>query len=131
MGSKRALPPSSLSNSIMRVNTSYVENRQTNLTNTATNQINRVSSHAIVSRSHLPAAAKTLKKKAEASVLYHSKHILKLLEEIQENFETLKVEEKNTEDADVKARIDNERMALQDMVEDLLEKVNDLMKKMA
>jgi F0F1-type ATP synthase delta subunit len=62
--------------------------------------------------------------------LYHSKHILKLLEEIQENFETLKVEEKNTEDADVKARIDNERMALQDMVEDLLEKVNDLMKKM-
>jgi F0F1-type ATP synthase delta subunit len=63
--------------------------------------------------------------------LYHSKHILKLLEEIQENFETLKVEEKNTEDADVKARIDNERMALQDMVEDLLEKVNDLMKKMA
>ena len=131
MGSKRALLPSSLSNSIMRVNTSYVENRQTNLTNTATNQINRVASHAIVSKSHLPAAAKNLKKKAEASVLYHSKHILKLLEEIQENFETLKVEEKNTEDADVKARIDNERMALQDMVEDLLEKVNDLMKKMA
>ena len=63
--------------------------------------------------------------------MYHSKHILKLLEEIQENFETLKVEEKNTEDADVKARIDNERMALQDLVEDLLEKVNDLMKKMA
>jgi hypothetical protein len=63
--------------------------------------------------------------------LYHSKHILKLLEEIQENFETLKVEEKNTEDADIKARIDNERMALQDMVEDLLEKVNDLLKKMA
>lgn len=63
--------------------------------------------------------------------MYHSKHIIKLLEEIQENFETLKVEEKNTEDADVKARIDNERMALQDLVEDLLEKVNDLMKKMA
>jgi hypothetical protein len=31
----------------------------------------------------------------------------------------------------VKARIDNERMALQDLVEDLLEKVNDVMKKIA
>ena len=43
-----------------------------------------------------------------------------LLEEIQESFEILEAEEKRTDDADVKARIDNERMALQDLVEDLL-----------
>ena len=63
--------------------------------------------------------------------MYHSKHILKLLEEIQESFEILEAEEKRTQDADVKARIDNERMALQDLVEDLLQKVNDVMDKMA
>ena len=63
--------------------------------------------------------------------MYHSKHIIKLVEEIQENFELLKEEENKTEDSDVKARIDNERMALQDLVEDLLEKINDVMKKMA
>jgi gamma-glutamylcysteine synthetase len=85
----------------------------------------------VVAKSRLPAASKSLQKRAEASVLYHSKHIITLLEEIQENFEILEAEEKRTEDADVKARIDNERMALQDLVEDLLEKLNDVMKKMA
>ncbi len=63
--------------------------------------------------------------------MYHSKHIITLLKQIQESFEILEAEEKRTQDADVKARIDNERMALQDLVEDLLQKVNDVMDKLA
>ena len=63
--------------------------------------------------------------------MYHSKHIITLLEKIQEDFEVLKQEENKTDDADIRARIDNERMALQDFVEDLLEKVNNVMKKIA
>jgi hypothetical protein len=85
----------------------------------------------VVAKSRLPAISKNLKKRAEASVLYHSKHIMTLLEEIQESFEILEAEEKRTDDADVKARIDNERMALQDLVEDLLQKVNAIINKIA
>ena len=93
---------------------------QTNLNISATKLLNRAASQTVVAKSRLPAISKNLKKRAEASVLYHSKHIMTLLEEIQQSFQLLEAEEKRTDDADVKARIDNERMALQDLVEDLL-----------
>ena len=52
-----------------------------------------------------------------------------MIKELKDQFEILEVEEKKSEDADVKARIDNERMALQDLLEELLEKINTVMLK--
>jgi hypothetical protein len=52
-----------------------------------------------------------------------------LINELKDQFEILEAEEKKSEDADVKARIDNERMALQDLLEELLEKINTVMLK--
>jgi hypothetical protein len=52
-----------------------------------------------------------------------------LIKELKDQFEILEAEEKKSEDADVKARIDNERMALQDLLEELLEKINTVMLK--
>ena len=52
-----------------------------------------------------------------------------MIKELKDQFEILEAEEKKSEDADVKARIDNERMALQDLLEELLEKINTVMLK--
>lgn len=52
-----------------------------------------------------------------------------MINELKDQFEILEAEEKKSEDADVKARIDNERMALQDLLEELLEKINTVMLK--
>jgi len=52
-----------------------------------------------------------------------------LIKELKDQFEILEAEQKKSEDADVKARIDNERMALQDLLEELLEKINTVMLK--
>ena len=52
-----------------------------------------------------------------------------MINELKYQFEILEAEQKKSEDADVKARIDNERMALQDLLEELLEKINTVMLK--
>ncbi len=52
-----------------------------------------------------------------------------MIKELKDQFEILEAEEKKSEDADVKARIDNETMALQDLLEELLEKINTVMLK--
>jgi len=52
-----------------------------------------------------------------------------LINELKDQFEILEAEQKKSEDADVKARIDNETMALQDLLEELLEKINTVMLK--
>ncbi len=52
-----------------------------------------------------------------------------MINELKDQFEILEAEQKKSEDADVKARIDNERMALQDLLEELLEKINTVMLK--
>ena len=50
-----------------------------------------------------------------------------MINELKDQFEILEAEQKKSEDADVKARIDNETMALQDLLEELLEKINTVM----
>ena len=80
-------------------------------------------------RPKLTGFSKELRVRAEATALYHSKHIKKLLDDLIEEFDKLSIEEKITKDPDVLARIDNERINLNDIIEDLLEKINGIMKK--
>ena len=80
-------------------------------------------------RPKLTGFSKELRVRAEATALYHSKHIKKLLDDLIEEFDKLSIEEKITKDPDVLARIDNERINLNDIIEDLLEKINGIMNK--
>jgi hypothetical protein len=50
-------------------------------------------------------------------------------DDLIEEFDKLSIEEKITKDPDVLARIDNERINLNDIIEDLLEKINGIMNK--
>lgn len=121
-----------LTGTSLRVNSSQIEKNQPNFAGatsptTALRILNPNTSQP--KRTRLLANTKDLKKRAEATVLYHSKHIIKLLDQIWREFEVLAQEEKMTEDKDVKARIDNERMELQDLVEKMLEKMEDVANK--
>lgn len=121
-----------LTGTSLRVNSSQIENIQPNFAGatspiTASRLLNTDTSQPAKTR--LLATTKDLKKRAEATVLYHSKHIIKLLDQIWREFEVLAQEEKNTKESDVRARIDNERMGLHDLVEEMLEKIEGVVKK--
>jgi hypothetical protein len=71
--------------------------------------------------------SKTLKKRAEATALYHSKHITDTLQGLIEQYELLAQEERRTEDKDLKVRIENERYNLRDLLEDQMNRLNEIM----
>ncbi len=88
-----------LTGTSLRVNSSQIENIQPNFAGatsptTATKLLNSDTSQP--KKTRLLANTKDLKKRAEATVLYHSKHIIKLLDQIWREFEVLAQEEKMT-----------------------------------
>lgn len=68
----------------------------------------------------LPNMSIELKRRAESSILYHSAKIQKTLTLLEQHYELLLYEERHATDVDIKARIDNERLELQELVQDVI-----------
>ncbi len=71
--------------------------------------------------------SKELKKRVEATALYHVAKIMKTIQMLSEQFDKLQREEKSIKDQEVRTRIENERIDLNDELREFLEKLESLM----
>ena len=69
---------------------------------------------------HKEKTPKDLKKRAEGTALYHSQKILKTIKKIETAYENLIKEESSTQDRDIIARIENEKMELADFMQETI-----------